>query len=465
VWSRLVGAGAHVALAAAAVGLAGCSVVDLYSQRATVYNVESEQAHDQGVLLNIVRASLRRPRAYTLVQKITGQGSATGGVTLNVPFGPRISSSNAAMVNGGASGGPSFEVATLETADFFEGLMQPIPAQLVDLYIHGEFPRDLLFNLFFEKIVIRRTDSECGLLNHQPKCEVVLQNYPGNEQQLELYQAFAAYLVQLGLSTEQIATKENKSKNFNNKKTDGHKDSKSDGGDKEKTEKPSPSYMFCFSPRAAETAALVSPDAICGRHEVLPNSANTTLGRISSVISVVISKELGDLFSEIVARARQRGSGYTPGYEDIGDFAGRRVAVTLYTRSSETAIYYVGEIVRRQLYPDLDFPGLVQIKVLAPFSRFPLQPCSMAAAPPEDWHCTNVFVLDANAGPQFKTAFSIDYEGVQYSIPSGPGAGSDYRSRAGASYTVLSILRQLVILNTNAKSLPATSVLAISASP
>jgi hypothetical protein len=195
---------APLLLAVAAISLAGCSIVDLYSERATVYNVESEQAHDQGILLNIVRASMRRPRAYTLVQKITGQATATGAATLNFPFGPRISGSNTAAVTGGASGGPTFEVATLETSDFFQSLLLPIPASLFDLYIQGEFPRDLLFNLFIEKIVMRRADGECGALNHLRTCEIVFQNYPGRRLQLELFQALAGYLVDLNLSTQPI---------------------------------------------------------------------------------------------------------------------------------------------------------------------------------------------------------------------------------------------------------------------
>jgi hypothetical protein len=46
---------------------------------------------------------------------------------------------NTAMIDGSANGGPSFDVAMLETNDFFAGILQPIPAQLIDLYFHGEF--------------------------------------------------------------------------------------------------------------------------------------------------------------------------------------------------------------------------------------------------------------------------------------------------------------------------------------
>jgi len=63
--------------------------------------------------------------------------------------------------------------------------------------------------------------------------------------------------------------------------------------------------------------------------------------------------------------------------------------------------------------------------------------------------------------PSFSSTFTVTYEGIRYSVPADAGAGSTYQTTAGASYTVLSIVRQLVILNTKAKSLPATSVLTV----
>lgn len=440
-------------LAVAAISLAGCSIVDLYSERATVYNVESEQAHDQGILLNIVRASMRRPRAYTLVQKITGQATATGAATLNFPFGPRISGSNTAAVTGGASGGPTFEVATLETSDFFQSLLLPIPASLFDLYIQGEFPRDLLFNLFIEKIVMRRADGECGALNYLRTCEIVFQNYPGRRLQLELFQALAGYLVDLNLSTQPIK-QQNKPK--------APAESKPGSGDsKDKTQTDAPLYVLCFAPRTIETARWVEPIARCGKPEATrrTDTSATTLGRVSTVEGIIISPKLGEVFSDIINTQPNRENN---GFEAIGSFTGQHVTLTIYTRSTETATYYVGEVVRTQLYPDLERePYIVQFKVGPPFNPFPLRPCLLDPRPGDGWSCANLFVMDMNAGLNSKPAFSVDYEGTQFSVPSGPGAGANYNTRAGGSYTVLTVLRQLVIINTNAKSLPSTSVLAI----
>src|ERR1041385_249403 len=69
--------------------LPGCTVVDQYSSHAVVFNLEAEQATQQALLLNIVRASQRRAMQFTGLQSITGQTTAnlSGGLT-TIPLGP-----------------------------------------------------------------------------------------------------------------------------------------------------------------------------------------------------------------------------------------------------------------------------------------------------------------------------------------------------------------------------------------
>ena len=68
-------------------GLGGCTIVDQFSSRAVNYNLEAEQAQEQALLLNIVRASLRRPMQFTSLQSITGTASASG--TIGGGYGTR----------------------------------------------------------------------------------------------------------------------------------------------------------------------------------------------------------------------------------------------------------------------------------------------------------------------------------------------------------------------------------------
>ena len=69
-----------VAAIALAQVLAACAIIDSYSSRAVDFNREAEQAQEQVLLLNIIRASLRRPMQFTSLQSVTGSGSASGSV-------------------------------------------------------------------------------------------------------------------------------------------------------------------------------------------------------------------------------------------------------------------------------------------------------------------------------------------------------------------------------------------------
>jgi len=51
-------------------GLLGCAIVDNYSGRAVDFNREAEQAQEEVLLLNIVRASLRRPMQFTSLSTV-----------------------------------------------------------------------------------------------------------------------------------------------------------------------------------------------------------------------------------------------------------------------------------------------------------------------------------------------------------------------------------------------------------
>src|SRR5262249_7268122 len=61
--------------------LLGCAIIDSYSGRAVDYNREAEQAQEQVLLLNIVRASLRLPMQFTSLQSITGSANVNGSVS------------------------------------------------------------------------------------------------------------------------------------------------------------------------------------------------------------------------------------------------------------------------------------------------------------------------------------------------------------------------------------------------
>ncbi len=140
--------------------LVGCSVVDDFSGRAVDFNMQAEQVQEQTMLLNVVRASMRRPMQFTGLQSITGNASISGNGSLSFPFGPpahrppKTLSPDVLGLGGTLSGGPTFIVPVLDTQEFYEGILNPISLQIFDYYLEQGCPVEVLFDLFVSKVVV-----------------------------------------------------------------------------------------------------------------------------------------------------------------------------------------------------------------------------------------------------------------------------------------------------------------------
>jgi len=455
-WRRVI-AGCVIVISAAA--LLGCAVIDQYSGRAVSYNVEAEQAHDQALLLNIVRASQRRPRQFTIVQKITGQAQAQGTANVTVPMGPH---SNLQYKTGQfstqLSGTETFEVASLETNDWYEGILRPLSGQFIHLYIQAEFPHDLLWNLFLGKIVIRRTDKACAL-SHELRCEMTFQNYAGTDLELGLFQTMVGYLINLGLNTQTM-----------DPPVQAQAKAAAKGDTKSKDDNPPQPWIgYCFSTHLPRYAGLVDRPLTCGYPSISATfKRSTRIDSTTTLRGITMSSEVVAVMERIVEQQQGRSEFFqarAKAFSDIRQFAGKHVSVALFTRSTETLIYYVGEVVRRQLYPDLDEPAMVMTKLGPPLTEFPIEPCTVKRNFGKLWQCQNLFAVERGPPIGLGGGVSVDYEGQRYSIPASANAGATYDTPAGASYTVLTIVRQMLTLNTSAKSLPASSLLVSTSSP
>ncbi len=216
--------------------LVGCSVVDDFSGRAVAFNMQAEQVQEENLLLNVVRASLRRPMQFTGLQSITGTASVSGTSTLTAPFGeamhrPRGSvSPDVFGLSGTISGGPTFIVPVLDTQEFYEGILNPISLQVFDYYLEQGFPPEMLFDLFVSKIVVTWVrdnappragtglDENCarsasnanngglGLAgDNAPVCiDVTYLNSVANDSDFDQFQAIVDLLFAEGLSTEHV---------------------------------------------------------------------------------------------------------------------------------------------------------------------------------------------------------------------------------------------------------------------
>jgi hypothetical protein len=438
------------------VGLAACAVVDQYSGRAVVYNLQAEQAQEQALLLNVVRASLRRPMQFTGLQSITGtasaSGSFTGGATntiqnplislfrLNPPnTSTLVASTLASTLSGTASmsGGPTFSVPVLDTQEFYQGFLTPISGQLFDLYFQYGYPRDVLFNVMIEKIIIKRLDGECRVEVHTPECEMTIRNYAPEDVSLELFQGMIGYLIRLGLSTEPIV-----------------EPAKSQKGDA-KPAAELKQFGFCFAPRDAMDYRLINRHVLCGHPAAGLQLKASEIGRKSLVSGVPLPKDLMDRLYADTIEPRLSGEDHdvrAEGYRRIRAFGGKNVSVSFNTRSIEGILYYLGEVVRRSARPEggqSSHP--VQVRVGPPQNPFPDKPCPFEQGTINGYRCTNLFVVDE--GSSGFGAISVDYDGRQYSIS----------SDTSNSWTmpVFDVVKQLQAVNTSAKQLPASNLISV----
>ena len=217
--------------------LVGCSVVDDFSGRAVDFNMQAEQVQEQNLLLNVVRASLRRPMQFTGLQSITGNASVSGNGSLSFPFGPpghrppKSLSPDVLGLGGSISGGPTFIVPVLDTQEFYEGILNPISLQVFDYYLEQGFPPEMLFDLFVSRIVVTwvsdkappRTgtgsDANCARSTSNanngglgitadsaaPTCiDVTYLNSVANDSDFDQFQAIVDLLFAEGLSTEHV---------------------------------------------------------------------------------------------------------------------------------------------------------------------------------------------------------------------------------------------------------------------
>ncbi len=399
--------------------LGGCAVIDTYSSRAIAYNLEAEQTQNQALLLNIVRSYLHRPMQFTAIQSILGINGGTAGLNIDFPIGRN---SSTGLTVGGATGSlttsTNFTIPVLDTQEFYQGILTPIPPMLVDYYLHAAYPKDLTVNLIFEKIGVKVIDSRCRPSSHLSSCERTFHNNPEQPENIALFQALASYLLDLQLSTEPIRQGA----------------AASTSGAEAKPQYP---YRICFSPRTRVKNDLVDPAALCGATQ---SATMSKVGDETMLQPITFSKELAADMLAIVDRLGDHAR-YA---ESIRHFEGREVSITLQTRSTSGIFRYLGQLIRSE---QDGFP----ISLFPPRPTRRTIPCWIE--PAGEAGCKPIFTVNSIASGDAALT-SISYAGAIYSVPASPDAS--------LSPDVLSFLKELLAMMTSAKTLPASTIFTIS---
>ena len=133
----------------------GCAVrSQQISSRAVNYNVAAEQARNEMLLLNVLRARDRKPMVFTGLSRITGSVRQSAGVGASGTLRNSGADSQGVSANFSVVDSPSFDVAVLDSQSFTRGIMTPLTFELVEYFWDQGFSRDVLFFLAVERIEI-----------------------------------------------------------------------------------------------------------------------------------------------------------------------------------------------------------------------------------------------------------------------------------------------------------------------
>lgn len=161
-------------------GLASCATMVDFSSWAVGYNKSVEQARNQLMLLNVIRASEDMPLMFTGVQVVRGNGQNTvggsAGITRSttdttasgVLASTNVTDALAPSISLQVSSGFNFDVVVIDSAEFLQGLLTPISVSTFNHYTRHGIPVELLSHLLVENITITRAGQSTVIYRNDP---------------------------------------------------------------------------------------------------------------------------------------------------------------------------------------------------------------------------------------------------------------------------------------------------------
>jgi hypothetical protein len=170
--------GAFLFLALASLPLGGCGVVDPIENRAEIMNKSTAEYTNVATLLNIVRASKYEQPNFMAVTGIVGHNTFTGSLGIpTVTFGPDVPVINPSTApTRNYSFGPNtlqgsvsndFNVSNPDDPNTYAALLTPVNPALLAMLINQGYPREWIFFLVVDHMVIS-TQTESRYLSNNP---------------------------------------------------------------------------------------------------------------------------------------------------------------------------------------------------------------------------------------------------------------------------------------------------------
>lgn len=189
-------------LAALCLLLTACVSTGSLASRGTSIDEGVGQMANRGILLNLARASRGEPLYFVSIGNVQATGSTD--LRLGAPAfteGPALSNIAKQVIAGGTSTfldntiNTNFQMGVFNTQTFYEGMLQPLGLNDIDLLLHQGFSREMVFYLVIEKAEI----TPCPLQPGSDPC--IVYNDPANPS-YQLFQGAIEAAMEHGLVTE-----------------------------------------------------------------------------------------------------------------------------------------------------------------------------------------------------------------------------------------------------------------------
>jgi len=400
-----------------AVCLSSCSIADNLAGHSIEYNRQADIIKNETLLVNILRAAYRRSLQFTELSAITGQVSVSASSGFTVPFAGPIASyiANPSIT---VQNSPSYRVSVLNSKEFTQGILAPIPMQTVAYYILTGFPKTALLTLLVSEI-------EYG----SPGATHRVLNLPNNEKFTKLLHA----LIRLGLNAEEVGETINVGAPFGQKqyptpkeiaeldaqgiKVVRHVGREPDSpNDQSKVyyqlEKSSSSLRFCFDQNFAAHGIVLHPGIpINDTGVTLEASDLCGAGKPGTKSGGPAKRQAAGIYT---FRALNAAPGTPPPH-----------VLNFNARSNKALISYLGHLARIELRLD-----------------------------PEERKVPDDPIFTIREGPGDPGSIATFYEGKAYHVDIDPGG--DNRSAQ-----IMGLVLELLAQNNSAKDLPAPAVISV----
>jgi hypothetical protein len=402
--------------------LAGCGYADQLAGHSVEYNEQAATIKNQTLLINILRAAYRRPLQFTDLSTISGQVSVSGTAALTFPFGgPREGSARIDEFNPSitVSNSPTYTVSVLNTKEFYQGILTPIPMKTLSYYLNIGFPEYVLLTLVVSEIDYGPRESRKRIAN-VPDAKAL----PDRAKPDRHFADLLRLLIRMGLTVEDVEDRIALGAPFGESKYPSPNDLvnldaknirvASLGHGQFRLEKITQTQRFCFDANRAHDIQIYAGMPVGDTGERLPASLLCGAQRLAAPAAAK-----GGMHATRRAGARPDPAPHADPADDADG------PLVIRTHSTEGVIYYLGEIARLQL-------GLMP-------------------AGTEHWD-PDIFQLKEGSGGA--GAITASFDGRDYHIDADP-TGADRSSQ------VLDLVTELLAQNNSAKDLPQPSVIPI----